>query len=153
MKKMTTLLFTLLAVAASLTAVAEEPPKKETAKPVELTKALFLKEVFDYSDNPQQWQYKGDKPAIVDFYATWCGPCRITAPVLKKLAAEYGDQIYIYKIDVDKEPELAAAFGVRNIPMFLFIPMKGVPKLGSGALPEKSFREVIDTFLLSRHPL
>lgn len=150
MRKIKTLLLVLATVAASIIVVAGEPQKKEAAKPIELTKALFLEKVFDYSHNPNQWRYKGDKPAIVDFYATWCGPCRSTAPVLSKLAAEYGDQIYIYKIDVDKEPELAAAFGVRNIPMFLFIPMKGSPQLGEGALPEKSFREVINTFLLKK---
>jgi len=99
------------------------------------------------------WKYNGDKPAIVDFYATWCGPCRITSPILADLAAEYGDEIYVYKIDVDKEPELARMFGVQSIPMFLFIPMNEQPQVAMGALPRKSFKEAIDTFLLKKEDL
>jgi thioredoxin len=130
--------------------VAAEPQVKEKATPIELTKATFLEKVFNYEENPQEWQYKGDRPAIVDFYATWCGPCRITSPILKDLAAEYGDEIYVYKIDVDREPELASVFGVQSIPMFLFIPMNEQPQMAMGALPKKSFKEVIDTFLLKK---
>lgn len=127
---------------------ATEPKEKKTAKPIELTKATFLEKVFDYGKNPEAWSYNGDKPAIVDFYADWCGPCRITSPILAELAAEYGEEIYIYKINVDREAELAGLFGARSIPMFLFIPMDEDPQIGMGALPKKSFREVIDTFLL-----
>ncbi|MFA7140220.1 MAG: thioredoxin domain-containing protein [Proteiniphilum sp.] len=129
---------------------AAVPQGKETAKPIELTKAAFLEKVFNFEENPQEWKYNGDKPAIVDFYATWCGPCRITSPILKELAAEYGDEIYIYKIDVDKEPELAAMFGAQSIPLFLFIPMNEKPQVARGALPKKAFREAIDTFLLKK---
>ena len=132
---------------------ASEPKEKETAKPIELTKATFLEKVFDYEENPEAWSYKGDKPAIVDFYADWCGPCRITSPILAELAAEYGDEIYIYKINVDRETELAGLFGARSIPMFLFIPMDEDPQIGMGALPKKSFKEVIDTFLLKKDNL
>jgi thioredoxin 1 len=132
---------------------ANEPKEKETARPIELTKATFLEKVFDYESNPESWSYKGDKPAIVDFYADWCGPCRIVSPVLKDLAAEYGDEIYVYKINVDREKELASLFGARSIPMFLFIPMDQDPQIGMGALPKKSFKEVIDTFLLKKENL
>lgn len=142
------ILFAALIVIVSVK--ASEPERKETVKPIELTKATFLEKVFDYEKNPEEWSYKGDKPAIVDFYADWCGPCLIVSPILKDLAAEYGAEIYIYKINVDKEPELAALFGARSIPMFLFIPMDEMPQVGRGALPKKSFREVIDTFLLKR---
>lgn len=131
-------------------ATASEPQSKNTVKPIELTKATFIEKVFNFENNPEVWNYKGDKPAIVDFYATWCGPCRITSPILSDLAAEYGGEIYVYKIDVDKEPELARLFGVRSIPMFLFIPMKDDPQVAVGALPKKSFKEVIDTFLLKK---
>src|SRR5690554_3459046 len=145
MKKTILILASILVVAA---VYATEPQGKVTRKPIELTKATFLEKVFDYETNPEEWNYNGDKPAIVDFHATWCGPCRITSPILAELAAEYGDEIYVYKIDVDKEPELARLFGARSIPMFLFIPMNEVPQVGMGALPKKSFREVIETFLL-----
>lgn len=150
MKKITTLIAALLFV---LAASATEPESKKSVKPIELTKATFLEKVFNYENNPEEWLYNGDKPAIVDFYATWCGPCRITSPILKDLAAEYGDDIYVYKIDVDKEPELAAMFGVKSIPMFLFIPMDDKPQIAMGALPKKSFKEAIDTFLLKKEAL
>ncbi len=145
------LLFVALMIIVSV--FASEPKEKKAAKPVELTKATFLEKVFDYESNPEVWSYKGDKPAIVDFYADWCGPCRIVSPVLKDLAVEYGDEIYIYKINIDKEKELAGVFGARSIPMFLFIPMDRDPQIGMGALPKKSFREVIDTFLLKKENL
>ncbi len=143
-----TIFFAALMVIVSVS--AEEPKEKKTAKPIELTKVTFLEKVFDYEKNPEVWSYNGDKPAIVDFYADWCGPCRITSPILAELAAEYGGEIYIYKINVDRETELAGLFGVRSIPMFLFIPMNENPQVGMGALPKKSFREVIDTFLLKK---
>ncbi|WP_294083001.1 thioredoxin family protein [Proteiniphilum sp. UBA5384] len=145
------LLFVALMMIVSV--FASEPKEKKAAKLVELTKATFLEKVFDYESNPEVWSYKGDKPAIVDFYADWCGPCRIVSPVLKDLAVEYGDEIYIYKINIDKEKELAGVFGARSIPMFLFIPMDRDPQIGMGALPKKSFREVIDTFLLKKENL
>ena len=145
-KLITILTATLLAVHL----FAAEPQSKKKATPVELTKATFLEKVFNYEESPQEWKYKGDKPAIVDFYATWCGPCRITSPILANLAAEYDGEIYIYKIDVDKEPELARMFGVQSIPMFLFIPMNENPQVAMGALPKESFREAIDTFLLKK---
>lgn len=111
MNRITTI---IAALVISATVFAAEPVSKETAKPIELTKATFLEKVFNYENNPEAWKYIGDKPAIVDFYATWCGPCRITSPILTELAAEYGEEIYIYKIDVDKEPELAQVFGVQR---------------------------------------
>lgn len=147
MKKVITLFAAALFV---MHVAAAEPQGKDKARPIELTKATFLEKVFNYEENPQEWQYKGDRPAIVDFYATWCAPCRITSPILKDLAAEYGDEIYVYKIDVDREPELAAMFGVQSIPMFLFIPMTEKPQVAMGALPKESFKEAIDTFLLKK---
>lgn len=147
MKKIT-ILFALYTILFS--AYAVNPESKETVKPVDLTKETFLEKVYDFEKNPEEWKYNGDKPAIVDFHATWCAPCKITSPILAELAAEYGEEIYIYKIDVDKEPELAYMFGAKSIPMFLFIPMDEVPQMGVGALPKKSFREVINTFLLKK---
>jgi thioredoxin len=147
MKKISTLLIVLAII---YTASAADPQAKETAKPIDLTKETFLEKVFDYETNPDEWKYIGDKPAIVDFHAEWCGPCRITSPILAELAAEYGGELYIYKINVDEEPEIAQMFGAKSIPMFLFIPMDEVPQMGVGALPKKSFHEVIDTFLLKK---
>lgn len=92
--------------------------------------------------------FAGDKPAIVDFYATWCGPCRQVAPILEELAKEYDGKIVIYKIDTDKEQGLAAAFGIRSIPTILFIPQQGKPQVAQGALPKEELKKAIDEFLL-----
>ncbi|HRU13129.1 MAG TPA: thioredoxin [Dysgonamonadaceae bacterium] len=132
---------------------ADPPEKNAPAKPIELTKSEFLTKVFNYEENTEVWKYNGDKPAIVDFYATWCGPCRITAPILADLAKEYGEAIYVYKIDVDKEPELASVFGIQSIPTFIFIPQKGDPQMAMGALPKETFKKVIDDFLLQKTSL
>lgn len=145
-KKILILMTTFLLLVVSTSAT--EPVVKKTVKPIDMNKAMFLERVFNYEANPEKWNYLGDKPAIVDFHADWCGPCRITSPILAELAAEYGDEIYVYKINVDKERELAGVLGARTLPMFLFIPMDEEPQLGVGALPKRSFREVIETFLL-----
>lgn len=119
-------------------------------KTIHLTKADFLTKVADYQSNPNGWKYLGDKPAIVDFYASWCGPCRSIAPVLEELADEYGDQIYVYKIDTEKEQELAAAFGIRTIPTLLFVPMEGNPTMVNGAMPKSEFVKAINDILLKK---
>lgn len=117
---------------------------------IKLTKEEFLKKVVDYETNATEWKYLGDKPAIIDFYADWCGPCKMIAPILEELANEYADDIYIYKIDTEKEQELAAAFGIRSIPTLLFVPMDEAPQLAQGALPKHAFKEAIETVLLKR---
>lgn len=119
-------------------------------KTIKLTKADFLTKVANYETNPDEWKYLGDKPALIDFYADWCGPCKVIAPVLEELAAEYGDEIYIYKIDTEKEQELAAAFGIRSIPTLLFIPMNGDPQMAQGALPKATLKEAINSVLLNK---
>lgn len=123
---------------------------KGGAKPVELTKAEFLQKVMNYEENPTEWKYLGDKPAIVDFYASWCGPCRSIAPILEEFAKEYAGQIRIYKVNTDKEQELAAAFGIRSLPTLLFIPQKGQPQVAQGALPKETLKEAIETVLLGK---
>ena len=115
-----------------------------------LTKADFLAKVYNYEKNPKEWKYEGDKPAIVDFYATWCGPCKMLAPILEELAKEYDGQIVVYKIDTEKEPELSAAFGIRSIPTLLFIPKSGDPQVAQGAMPKASLKKAIDEFLLGK---
>ena len=114
---------------------------------VVMDKDMFIKDVFDYQTS-QEWKYKGDKPAIIDLYADWCGPCRSTAPIMKSLAKEYAGKIVIYKVNVDKEKELAALFNATSIPLFVFIPMKGEPQLFRGAADKATYKKEIDEFLL-----
>ena len=130
---------------------ATTPIAKVTKKgTVKMTKADFLQKIANYETHPQEWKYLGDKPAIVDFYADWCGPCRSIAPVLEELAAEYGNQIVIYKVNTDKERELAGALGIQSLPSLLFIPMKGQPQMATGAMPKENFKKIIDEFLLQK---
>lgn len=117
---------------------------------VHLTKAEFLEKVYNFEKNPDAWKYEGDKPAIVDFYADWCGPCKMVAPVLEELAKEYAGQIVVYKINTDKERELSAAFGIRSIPSLLFIPMEGTPQMAQGAMPKAELKRAINEVLLGR---
>lgn len=147
--------FLLFAVLFTFTACAQNKEEKQTKtekkmKTIELTKAVFLEKVANFETNPTVWKYLGDKPAIIDFHATWCGPCKAIAPTLNELAEEYEDEIYIYKIDVDKEPELAGAFGIRSVPTLLFVPMEGDPQMAQGAMPKKAFQEAIDQVLLNK---
>mgnify|MGYP000992878645 FL=1 len=147
---MKTIKLTILILSFVASVVAAEPPKEQTAKPIEMTKAMFLEKVMDYEKNPETWKYLGNKPAIIDFYAVWCGPCRVTSPILADLAAEYSDEIYVYKINIDKERELAKAFGIQSIPTFLFVPMDETPQKSMGALPKEAFKEAIDTYLVKK---
>jgi thioredoxin len=117
---------------------------------IHLTKAEFLSKVANYEANPDDWKYLGDKPCIIDFYAAWCGPCKTVAPILEDLANENDGQIYIYKVDTEAEQELAAAFGIRSIPTFLFCPMGEAPQMAQGALPKDVFRNAITEVLLKK---
>ena len=124
---------------------------QEKAVPIDLNTAEFVEKVHNFKTNPNDWDYLGDKPAIIDFHATWCGPCKQLAPTLKALAAEYGDEIYIYKVDVDKEPDVARAYGIRSVPSLLFIPQDdSKPKMGQGNIPKASLKKEIDEFLLGK---
>ncbi len=114
---------------------------------VHLNKADFLEKVFDFENN-KDWKYQGDVPAIIDFWAPWCGPCRMVGPVIDELSEEYNGKVNFYKINTDEEQELAGAFGIRSIPSLLFIPMDGQPKMAVGALPKESLKKVIDEELL-----
>ncbi len=112
-----------------------------------LTKETFLKKIFDYEKN-KEWKFEGELPALIDFYADWCAPCKMVAPILEELADEYKGKINIYKIDTEAEQELAAAFGIQSIPSLLFIPMEGRPQMATGALPKETLKMVIDQELL-----
>jgi thioredoxin len=101
-------------------------------RPIKLTKQDFLDKVMDYEKNPEKWVYKGELPCLIDFYADWCAPCKITAPILEDLAEEYAGKINIYKIDIQREQELAQVFGITGIPAFLYCPLKGNPSITSG---------------------
>lgn len=117
---------------------------------IPLNKAEFLSKVFNYEKSPTKWVYEGNKPCIIDFYADWCGPCKRVAPILKELAETYKNDIIIYKVNVDQEKELAAAFGIQSIPSILFIPKKGQPQMAQGALPKEELVKQIDSFLLGK---
>jgi thioredoxin 1 len=116
-------------------------------KTIRLTTEEFKNKVFDYTTE-KEWNYKGELPAIIDFYADWCGPCKMVAPVLEELAREYEGKVLFYKIDTEVEQELSAVFGIRSIPTFLFIPAKGQPMMQPGALPKNAFKEVIEEHLV-----
>ena len=113
-----------------------------------LTKQTFLEKIFNFEQN-KEWKYEGKLPAIIDFYADWCQPCKIIAPIMEELAEEYKGKINIYKIDTESEQELAAAFGIRSIPSVLFIPMNDKPQMAVGALPKETFKEVIQNVSLA----
>jgi len=160
MKNIKTLLFLMAAIVAvscsnstETRAQADMSAEKNDSEIVEgktihMNKAMFLERVMDFEKNKETWIYLGDKPAIIDFYADWCKPCKMIAPIMEELAAEYKDQIYIYKVDTQVERELASVFGIRSIPAVLFIPMEGKPQMSTGALPKETFKDAIDNFLL-----
>ena len=107
-----------------------------------LTKETFLSKVFNYETN-KEWKFEGDKPCMIDFYADWCGPCKMVAPILEELAREYEGKVDIYKVNTEEEQELAAVFGIRSIPSLLFVPLDGQPQMAMGALPKDTFIKAI----------
>ena len=111
-----------------------------------LTKETFKEKIFNFEVN-KDWKFEGDKPAIIDFYADWCAPCRMVAPILEELKEEYGDKLNIYKINTEQEQELAGMFGVQSIPSLLFVPAEGQPQMAMGALPKETFKKaIVDVF-------
>lgn len=117
---------------------------------VKLTAEEFKKNIFDYTKE-KEWKYTGSKPAIIDFYADWCGPCKMVAPVLEELSDEYDGDLIIYKVNTEEEMELSGVFGIQSIPTFLFIPMEGNPMMQPGAFPKKVFKEVIEDKLIIKN--
>lgn len=114
---------------------------------VKLTADIFKKNIFDYTAE-KEWKYKGTEPAIIDFYADWCGPCKAVAPILEELSDEYKGKVIIYKVDTEVEQELSAVFQIRSIPSLLFIPMDKQPMMQAGALPKSALENVINEELL-----
>ncbi|MBQ8957092.1 MAG: thioredoxin family protein [Bacteroidales bacterium] len=139
MKKSIITAFIVLAL--GITSTAQE--KKEESKVIHLTYKEFLKKVWDFEKAPNTFNYKGKLPAVIDFYADWCGPCRRVVPIMEKMAEEYDGKLLVYKINVDQEKELASAFGVSSIPMVLFIPTEGQPMMQVGAMQEAEYRKII----------
>lgn len=148
MKKVFLALLTMVAIISC--GNSQTVSTKGTSTPIELTKADFLTKVANFETSPNDWKYLGDKPAIIDFYASWCGPCKTLAPILEELAAEYGDQIVIYKINTDKEPETAQAFGISALPTLLFVPKNGTPQMTQGAMNKSDLKEAINNVLLKK---
>jgi thioredoxin 1 len=103
-----------------------------------LTKETFLNKVFDYEKN-KEWKFEGTKPCVIDFYADWCGPCKMVAPVLEELSKDFDGKLNVFKVNTEEEQELASAFGIRSIPSFLFVPAEGQPQMAMGALPKETF--------------
>lgn len=132
----------LLLTSVSVTAQNEESRVKH------ITYKEFLKEIWDFEKNPNDFVFKGKTATIVDFYADWCGPCRKVAPILERLADEYAGKLTVYKINVDKEKDLASAFRVSSIPTLLFIPLEGQPMMQAGAMSEQDFKKIIEERLL-----
>jgi thioredoxin len=114
-----------------------------------LTKETFKTKVFDYEKN-KVWKYEGTLPCIIDFYADWCGPCKMVAPILEDLAKEYDGKLNIYKVDTEKERELSSVFGIQSIPSLLFCSIDGAPEMAMGAMPKTSFVDIINELLLKK---
>ena len=112
-----------------------------------LTKETFQKKIFDFEKN-EAWKFEGDLPCVIDFYADWCGPCKMVAPIIDELSKEYEGTVNFYKIDTEQEAELSSMFGIRSIPTILFVPLEGQPKALMGALPKEQFMQVIDNELI-----
>jgi thioredoxin 1 len=112
--------------------------KKNLKMAEHLTKETFIEKIFDF-ENETEWKYKGERPAIIDFYADWCGPCKMVAPVIEQLSEEYKGLVDVYKIDTEDQQELASVFGIRSIPSLLFIPVGAQPQMAAGALPKDAF--------------
>ena len=140
---------TILAFALMLSNCNAGNPDNTAKGIVHLTTAEFKLKVFNYDVN-KQWKYEGTKPAIVDFYADWCGPCRRLAPIIEQVSKEYGDQIVIYKVDTDKEQELAQSLGIQSLPTLLFIPVKGQPQAALGLQPKENIDKIIKELLLTK---
>jgi len=152
MKK--TVIFSVLLVLACLPMMAQQKggligqPKQ--SKVQHITYQGFINKVWDFEKNPSTFVFKGKTPAIVDFYADWCGPCRKVSPIMEKLAEDFNGRLTVYKVNVDEEKELASVFQVSSIPMVLFVPMKGQPMVQVGAMSEEDYRKVVEEHLLTK---
>ena len=157
MKYLVGLLFVFAGLFSNANPIGDQPETNNDEKKyaIQMTKADFLEKVMDYEKNQTEWVFKGDKPCLIDFYADWCGPCRITSPILEELAKEYEGKINVYKINVDNERELSSVFGIQGIPAFLYCPKDGKPSMTSGIARDaeqtkQMFKENIEKILLKK---
>ena len=125
----------------------QDKSDKKFRKVIRMDKQMFLDNIFDYTSGSTNWKYKGEKPAVIDFYATWCGPCRMVAPLLKSLAKEYKDRIAVYKVDTDNK-RIICVMGIQSLPTIIFIPKTGQPQIIIGAANKATFRKAIEEVLL-----
>ena len=144
----TTKIISLVILMTALFACSNKGSSESTGETIHLTKSEFLANVFNY-EKSSVWNYEGNVPCVIDFYATWCGPCKRVAPIMEELAGQYKGKIKVYKIDTDKEQELAQAFNISSIPAVLFIPMKGQPQMQVGAMAKADYEKIINEFLLA----
>ena len=144
MKK--SIIFAFLILMMGVNALAQG--QNNESKVQHITYQDFIDKIWDFEKNPKEFIFKGKTPAIVDFYADWCGPCRKVGPIMEKLAKDYDGRLSVYKINVDHEKELSAIFQVRSIPTVIFIPMQGQPLMQVGAIPEADYRKAIEERLL-----
>ncbi len=137
---------TITAVSANINKEKSTTSEDEKNKIIYLDTESFKKLVFDYTKN-KEWKYNGTKPAILDFYADWCGPCRQLAPILEEIQKEYGEKLQVYKINTQKQKELAATFGIRSLPTIVFIPLNGKPQALLGLRPKAELEKTIKDYL------
>ncbi len=132
------------------TEVNANDSEKAATKPEYLTAETFKQKIWNYENNPEEWVYEGTEPAIIDFYADWCKPCKMVAPILDEISKEYSGKLKVYKIDTQKERELASVFQVSSIPAFLYIPAKGQPQMDKGYKDKAAFERIIKEVLLNK---
>lgn len=149
MKKGVAILF-LLIICTGIGYAHYSDTKKGESNIINITEADFLTQVIDYKNDVNEWKYLGDKPAIIDFYADWCGPCRKLTPILEEVATEYKGDIIIYKVNVDDERNIANAFGIRSLPTLFFVPTEGRPSIVEGFLPKEELQKAISATILKK---
>jgi thioredoxin len=149
-----TLLFSMFAILAcgntsskQPTTATETKPVAESGKPIQMDKKAFLARVYNFEKNPKEPIYLGDKPCVIDFYADWCGPCKVIAPYLAEIAGKYNGKVYVFRVNVDNEQELAQFWGIQSIPAVLFCPMKGKPSMMVGSRPKEDFYTAVEAIV------
>ena len=145
-------IFGLLTIAVFVSTLSAFSQSDQEGKVKVMTTETFKEKVFNYDKHPENWVFEGERPCIIDFYADWCRPCKMVAPIMDELAEKYKGKVDFYKVNTDKNRELSQVFGIRSIPSVLFCPGEGKPQMATGALPKESYVKTIDEFLLGEKP-